>query len=208
MRVKTWTLGTVVGLVGLLGGRGDARAADYYTGWISEEAPNNYTYCSGWDEGFNGFSTTGQFSDNLRFICSHYPTGMYGDSTTDRFTEWFSEEDQGGIIQQEGQGFGSSHLLNERYCNSHIPNTIDSFGPAVVAGWACSGQYCDNQSLECVVPKHSSNGSWGSFTSCFWTTYSEETGNGFWYSGGRFITGVRCTGRYCDNMQFYICIVS
>jgi hypothetical protein len=136
---------------------------------------------------------------------------MWGDPSTDHFTSWFSEEDEGGIVYSAGEGFGTSHLLNERYCNAALPAPyIDSFGPAMVAGYKCSGSYCDNQALECVVPKHS-NGTWGSISSCFWSTtwYSEESpNNGFWYSTGRFIVGVRCSGSYCDSKQFYSCIWS
>jgi hypothetical protein len=208
MRIKGWMLGIVVGLVCLLGGRSVAQAA-YWTRYISEEAPYNYTYCD-WDEGMNGIGCSGSYCDNLKLSCENLPSGVTGDPSTDRFTSWFSEEDDGGIIAQEGEGFGSSHLLNERYCNSHVPGTIDSFGPAVVAGWQCSGSYCDNQSLECVVPKHTSDGSWGYFASCVWTTtwYSEEN-SGFVFSTAshRFVVGVRCGGSYCDNKQFYSCVL-
>src|SRR4029079_14433550 len=140
MRIKTWTLGIAVAVVGLLGGRGDPRA-DYYTGWISEESPNNYTYCgASWNDGFNGFQCSGSYCDNVRFICGTLPSTLYGDSSTDHFTSWFSEEDEGGIIEQTGQGFGSEHLLNERYCNQFLgPPYVDSFGPAMVAGYKCSG---------------------------------------------------------------------
>jgi hypothetical protein len=206
MRIKAWTLGTVVGLVALLGGRGDATAG-YWTGWISEEAPNNYTYCD-WDEGVDGFQCSGSYCDSLRLTCQDLPSGMTGDSNTDNFTSWFSEEGSGNWTQV-GSGFGTGHAGNERYCNAAVPGTFDAFGPAVVAGWRCSGSYCDNQSLECVVPKHTSDWSWGSFTNCFWSTtwYSDED-SGFWYSTGRYVVGVRCSGSYCDNKQFYSCTIS
>ncbi len=210
MRFKEWTLGIAVGLVCLLGGRSEA-AHQYFTGWISEEAPNNYTYCTSWDEAMNGIQCSGSYCDSLRLACVTLPTTLFGDSSTDRFTSWFSEEDDGGIIVSEGEGFGTTHLLNERYCNAPVPGQIDSFGPAVVAGWQCSGSYCDNQSLECVVPKHVSDSSWGNFTSCSWSTtwYSEEN-SGFYfpYTTARYVVGVRCGGSYCDNKQFYSCVLS
>src|SRR6185312_5165858 len=69
MRIKTLVFGIVVGLAVLLGGRRDA-AAVYYTGWISEEAPNNYTYCfNSWDDGAYGFQCSGSYCDNVRLAC-------------------------------------------------------------------------------------------------------------------------------------------
>ncbi len=204
MRIKAWTLSMVVGLTVLFSGRGDARA-EGWTGWISDGS-NHYTYCD-WDEGISAFGCSGSYCDNVRLYCQNLLTGMTLDSGTDHFTTWFSEETGGDITVQEGEGFGSSHRLNERYCNSHVPGTLDAFGPAVVAGYQCSGSYCDNQQLECVVPKHDSDWSWGSFTECAWTStwFSEETGT---ISFGKYLVGVRCSGSYCDNKQFYTCAVS
>jgi len=206
MRIKMWTLGIVVGFLGLAGGQ--AEATEYWTGWISEEAPNNRTYCD-WDEGVEGFKCSGSNCDSLALLCIDLPTGMTGDSATDNFTSWFSEEGS-DIFTQVGSGFGSGHTGNERYCNSPIPGSGGSYGPALVAGWQCSGSFCDNQKLECVVPVHTSNWSWGNFTNCAWTTtwVSEETGSVWWGGNNKFLVGVRCSGRYCDNKQFYICTIS
>src|SRR6185369_3439499 len=131
--------------------------------------------------------------------CGDLPPGITLDSNTDHWGGWFSEEND-GEYHQDGEGWGSGHFQNELYCNYHAPGVGDTFGAALVGGYQCSGSYCDNQNLECDVPRHS-DGSWAVFSNCHWTTawVSEETGPVAF--GGGYVAGVRCSGSYCDNKE-------
>jgi hypothetical protein len=78
-----------------------------------------------------------------------------------------------------------------------------------MGGIACSGRYCDNISLECDAPRHTSDWSLGNFSNCAWTTtwFSEEQGT-CQLSGSTFFVGVRCNSSYCDNKEFFYCTIS
>ena len=80
---------------------------------------------------------------------------------------------------------------NQRICDNN----------GFVTGIRCTGSYCDNMSLRC---SQVNNG--GARNYCYWTSsISEESGGTFTAPGSQYVAGVRCTGRYCDNMDFYIC---
>jgi hypothetical protein len=125
--------------------------------------------------GVGGFACRGRYCDDVNLFCA-YGRSLDPHSPSTYWTDYFSEEGQ-----------------NVRYCFE---------GAGIVTGIDCSGRYCDNISLECTrggpepIPSN-----------CEWwaggAKLSEEQGYG--YFNRKFLTGVKCTGRYCDNLQFYIC---
>ena len=80
---------------------------------------------------------------------------------------------------------------NERVCANN----------GFVTGLSCSGDYCDSISLRC---SQLDNG--GVRTNCYWTDIvSDEGGGTFVAPESMFIAGMRCSERYCDNKQLYLC---
>jgi hypothetical protein len=74
-------------------------------------------------------------------------------------------------------------------------------GNAFVTGLRCSGRYCDDVSLRC---SQLDNG--GVREDCYWTaTLSEEDGGRFVAPESTYVAGVSCNGRYCDNLNLYVC---
>jgi ricin-type beta-trefoil lectin protein len=72
-----------------------------------------------------------------------------------------------------------------------------------VTGIACSGKYCDNVSLRC---SQLDNG--GVRSNCYWTApVSDDDGGHFVAPEWMYVAGVSCNGRYCDNMNLYMCQV-
>lgn len=70
-----------------------------------------------------------------------------------------------------------------------------------VTGLRCSGRYCDNVSLRCSQLNNN-----GVRTACYWTApVSEESGGKFVAPESMYLAGVRCSGRYCDNKELYLC---
>ncbi|MFZ5442286.1 MAG: hypothetical protein ACOZQL_19920 [Myxococcota bacterium] len=80
---------------------------------------------------------------------------------------------------------------NQRVCENN----------GYVTGIRCGGSYCDNVSLRC---SQLNNG--GRRNNCYWTgLLSDEDGGKFVAPQSMFVAGVRCAGRYCDNLRFYLC---
>ncbi len=85
----------------------------------------------------------------------------------------------------------SEEGANERICP----------GSGFVTGLRCSGSYCDDVSLRC---SELDNG--GVRSSCFWSApVSEESGGKLVAPESTYVAGVRCEGRYCDNLRLYLC---
>ncbi|AOP36635.1 hypothetical protein A0128_20115 [Leptospira tipperaryensis] len=80
---------------------------------------------------------------------------------------------------------------NERICANN----------GFVTGLQCSGSYCDSIALRCSQLNNN-----GVRSSCYWTApVSEESGGKFVAPESMYLAGVRCSGRYCDNKQLYLC---
>ena len=74
-------------------------------------------------------------------------------------------------------------------------------GTAFVTGIRCEGRYCDSLALRCTEPAGAVRKD-----RCYWSaTLSEEDGGTFEFPEGMFLSGVRCEGRYCDRLRFYLC---
>ncbi|MEK0084034.1 hypothetical protein [Benzoatithermus flavus] len=77
-------------------------------------------------------------------------------------------------------------------------------GAGFVTGMACKGSYCDNISLEC-----SSLNGYVPSGNCYQTgQVSEENGGTLAFPPGYYPVRARCFGRYCDNMDFYVCTLA
>jgi hypothetical protein len=183
-----------------------AHAALYWTPWVSEENGGPPTYCRAWNEAAVGFGCSGSYCDNIRILCETLPFNATLDSRSVYWTDFFSEETSG---EATDISHPSNHLVwypngngeNYKVCHWNRPN------PGLLAGIKCKGRYCDDISLECIQPIKWKNGiSYPvQVNNCNWSWwYSEEQGSvDFGYN--RYITGVRCRGRYCDDKQFYVC---
>ncbi len=88
-------------------------------------------------------------------------------------------------------GYFSDGSNNTRVCENN----------GFVTGLRCSGRYCDNVSLRC---SQLNNG--GVRDACYWTApVSEESGGKFIAPESMYLAGMRCSGRYCDNKELYLC---
>jgi hypothetical protein len=95
------------------------------------------------------------------------------------------------------------------------PYTSEEFLPAecasnrLVDGVDCEGSYCDLVSLDCETVNNFAFGE-----STFAPTISEETSGGSTGGGDyicdsdEWVTGIRCTGGYCDNVSIECTVVS
>ncbi|WP_434391227.1 RICIN domain-containing protein [Melittangium boletus] len=80
---------------------------------------------------------------------------------------------------------------NERVCANN----------GFVTGLSCASDYCDTIALRC---SQLNNG--GVRASCYWSeAVSDESGGTFVAPESMFLAGIRCSGRYCDNKQLYLC---
>ncbi len=178
----------------------NAHASLYWTPWVSEEQGGPATTCSDWSDSAVGFGCSGRYCDNVRLLCETMPYQTTRDWSTDYWTGYFSEEDD-PYATVYSAGWYRYEDKYYRVCH----NTSDYAG--LVGGIRCSGSYCDNISIECTQAAKWVNGVRYpvNVTNCGWTGwYSEEQGSvDFGYN--RYITGVACSGSYCDNKSFYVC---
>jgi len=171
----------------------------YWTRWVSEEYGGPPAYCQASNEGAVGAACSGRYCDNVRLYCETFPYGITLDSNTRYWTGFFSEEIKGPRLGTL-EGWYPLYEQNTEVCNGGSTGGI-------VQGMRCSGSYCDNISLKCAVPVRWVNGVRDPATmkNCAWSGwYSEEQGSKD-FGWNRYISGVRCSGRYCDNKQYYVC---
>ena len=167
--------------------------------WISEENGGPWAFCGPTNQAISGVRCSGSYCDNVSVRCETLPYGI----TMQHFSvsETFSEEDNGiGTTSSEGW---------YRYddSNSHVCKWAGSSG--IMTGFRCQGRYCDNITLECATPMTHFAGVTepAELTDCSWSAYYSEEDPWFAYGVGanRYISGVRCQGRYCDNKSYYVC---
>lgn len=124
---------------------------------------------------------SGRYCDRISISCMRLQGARLGRSI---WTPWVSEEGGG-----------------RRNCP----------GNHFIAGVACRGKYCDNISLNCVEVSNA-----GAFACRKSRSVSEENGELnflaeiFADKAGQMAaaTGIRCSGRYCDNKTFDVCEVA
>jgi hypothetical protein len=155
------------------------------SGWSAETSDGlPPIHCQG---SIGGVSCSGKYCDNISILCRD-PVDATGDSNWDDF---FSEEGTNiAIPDYQIPAGGLQGPFNGDIC----PES------SVVTGFACTGGYCDNISLECTdLPNVR-------LTSCRWTakSYSEEN-RAVAFSEDELLHGVACFGKNCDNMKYYLC---
>ena len=104
--------------------------------FISEESPNNVSYCPQ-NSIVEGMYTTGSYSDNIAIQCRDVNFPPQG--VTCRWTNWVSEE-------QPPQYFDAD---------------FNRPGGAVATAVMCSGSYCDNVSFLACEPRCTSDADCG-----------------------------------------------
>lgn len=174
-------------------------AAVSWTAWVSEEGGGPWAYCGPSNEAASGFQCSGSYCDDVRMKCETMPYGItvtgYHASAT------FSEENNGiGTVTSEGW---------YRYDNSYSEVCNYSGSAGIVTGVRCTGSNCDNITLECATPMTHVEGvaEPAQLTNCAWTGWFSEEQAAMQYATGanKWITGVACSGSYCDNKSFYVC---
>lgn len=151
---------------------------------ISEETPP--TSCR--NKLVTGLTCTGRYCDNLTPICGNSSHEIYD-------VRWSA------YVSEEGRAVASCNVSNpwER-------GDWPSGEPAFITGFACKGRYCDNVALECVALKDAFPESLGG-GSCRWTGWVSEETPTLRFPQGFAAISMKCRGRYCDDLSFFVCPV-
>ncbi|MCU0663869.1 MAG: hypothetical protein MUC50_16280 [Myxococcota bacterium] len=65
----------------------------------------------------------------------------------------------------------------------------------------CKGRHCNSVAIECTEFSNVKRGE-----DCHWTPkVSEENGGSISFGSSKYVAGVKCHGKYCDNMNFLVC---
>jgi hypothetical protein len=156
-------------------------------GWIgpvSDEGSNQNKRCSD-DSPAPGMGATaafcaGRYCDDMYLFCGTLP--------------------QGFSTNGEDRGWTAPYISEESGANGIICPGQDS----VVDGIRATGSFSDNISVHCTGATFPSQG-----VNCGWSPYfSEEQGQQNFVRStlfGAVARGVRCSGRYCDAMSYFIC---
>lgn len=179
----------------------NAHAGHYWTQWVSEEHGGPPVSCSASNEASAGFACSGNYCDNIAILCNTLPFNLTLNPASVYWTPSFSEEDS-GIASQSSEGWYRNDGDTYEVCHR-------SAHPGLVIGTRCKGSNCDNISLKCAQPilwRYGKQYPVRRVKNCGWTGwFSEERQGIVEFGSNRYITGVRCQGRYCDNKQFYVC---
>jgi hypothetical protein len=174
----------------------NAQVPTEWSGWFSEES-HAWASCSYVAQGINGFGCRGAYCDDIRVLCAPMPNAFrIGQSLPGPF----SEEWDGTVTFRSG-------WYNQDQQNYEVCNWGTST-PGVVSSIYCTGAYCDNIQLECNTP-HRGVDPQPTFSNCAWTSswFSEEQGT-VTFGANRFLSGIWCSGSYCDNKKFYVCTMN
>lgn len=180
-----------------LGLCGSATAFAAWTPYVSEEGGGPRALCPGTVEAVRGFDCNGNWCDSVSLSCGLLPYGITVGSY--HMSPFFSEEDSGvALLTSEG-------WYRHDTDSSHVCNFSGAAG--VMTGIRCSGSYCDQISVECATPTVTFEGvtEFVEVEDCFWTDPISEENPPFVAPPGHFITGVDCSGWYCDNKSFHVC---
>lgn len=194
-----WNNMAIAGILAVLGGaESRAYAALYWTEYVSEES-GHYALCNESTDGAVGFACTGRYCDNVSLLCETYPLGALAPSWNGYQTPYFSEEhDPYGTWFS----YGWYPYDDENY---EVCHNLQS-NPGVVTGIGCTGRYCDNISIECRQPEiYDTHYRKVVPSNCAWSQWISEEQGAVDFGWNRYITGVECSGSYCDNKRFYVC---
>jgi hypothetical protein len=172
----------------------------YWTQWVSEEGGGPPSACTFWNEAAVGFGCSGKYCDNVQLLCETLPFNITLDSSTDYWTNYFSEEHD-AFVEWTSWGWYPYADENFQVCHSNTS------APGLVSGIKCRGSYCDQISIECTQPAKYVNGRRYAVAvqGCTWTAWQSEEQGSKDFGWNRYITGVKCRGSYCDDKSFYVC---
>jgi len=185
-RIVLVVLGT--GMVAACRGQGSeglesvsSALAPTWTDWVSEEQPQGVECNIYSSQSVIGAACRGSYCDDMKLLCGDLPAGFVKPIPVVNVytTPWVSEEQPGGA------------LCPQNY---------------IADGIRFRGSYSDDVSLYCVPAQFPPQGV--NCTSSPW--FSEEQPPqtfdvNFYSYAGAVVTGVKCSGSYCDNYSFYIC---
>jgi hypothetical protein len=171
--------------------------ADSWTRYISEEG-GQQAVCPVL-QGARGFGCSGRFCDNVALLCTASAYNMWLSGSY--WSPYFSEEDDGSGTASETGFYGVRDQSFEHVCFSEGAG-------GVLTGLRCHGDFCDNLSIQCTQLWHANEAhapAPASLIDCSWQpAFSEEQGAQE-HPGNRVVSGVRCSGSYCDNISLYVC---
>ena len=107
------------------------------------------------------------------------------------------------ICRSYGSGYDPTARYRWSRSFSEEPPSQEMSDSEVVSGMSCAGRYCDNLQLRFLRSPRIEN-----TRSCRWTQekLSEEERERQ-CPAGRFVSGIRCQGPYCDDLFLYCCDV-
>ena len=168
--------------------------------YVSEENGGPWALCAVDSEAVSGIRCQASYWDSVGLQCQDFPSGFFASDY--RPSETYSEEGATTAVSVP-IGWYRADKGNSHVCNW---GRVD---PGVVTGIRCTGSNCDNITLECATPTAVVNGHTEPvrFTNCSWSGwYSEEDPwFAFGTSSNKYIAGIECSGRYCDNKRYYTC---
>lgn len=155
----------------------------------------------------SGLRWSGDFAGSVQLECY----------TPDKDDGYFSNLEQNhdlvfNAVDQENFAFVKPGNLAASFGNSHTAYISEEHGGArphqtqcEADAWAvqvsCYNHHCDNVQLTCAKYVGIT---WGE---CRWTDnhYSDESGLISFADTQEFLTGINCSGRFCDNMHYRVC---
>lgn len=134
-----------------------------------------------------------------------YPETTFGDSWeqgSDEFDEDSMDKNFMALFESETEGNKDKNETSIdlgwwTYSTSEERGPIHCHGGASY-GVGCSGRYCDNVRMGCRQPPSW----WGRRMNSYWTGYVSEEHGALYCASGYYANGLRCSGRYCDNVSF------
>ena len=175
-----------------------ASAQATWSSWFSEE--NYYGQSCSAGRAVDGVRCDGSYCDNVSIRCNDLPDFIY-----DQYVVG------GGFISEE-------YYINQERSEpngwygwkdsvSHVCNWDGEY-PGVITGMRCAGRYCDSIAVDCAAMVVA--GEPAEMLNCSWSGWYSEEDPWFAYgtTANRWISGVMCHGRYCDDKSYYVCSIS
>jgi hypothetical protein len=158
-------------------GKPGANPAKCWTSAFSEEGAGR-SNCPA-ESAVSGIWCVGAYCDNKHLLCTRIDQISVGTSTTFR---------------------RASSAISEEEGRNEIRTNIGS-NPGLISGMECYGSYCDNI-LVAIISNRELMSRAGQPT--WLRPFSEEQGVSE-CPAGQFVAGLRCSGKYCDNLAL-MCI--
>jgi hypothetical protein len=96
-------------------GLGLVPGSHHWTGFISEETPNNYAACAA-DEAIVGLACDNRYCDNMALMCARLAGGVRMDQT-EGIMWWYSD---GWPTMQDNYHYANNLKCDSRYCDNML----------------------------------------------------------------------------------------